>query len=187
MAPPNFPNGMTLHSIGYAALKYPSLPPELPIPIDYQIGALQRVGSSSQNQMIAQIASQYLTALLEYLSSDCPHLQDESSPQAYLPGAAQLPHRQPRRVRPGCKTPDSLPLRCREAAETGFRAENEGLRSHHLPSRMDLPTQPLRRGFRDPSPVRVHYPPLPQLHREPASAHGRIDPKTAGVEEEVQG
>jgi hypothetical protein len=43
MAADLYPQGMTLHSIGYAALKYPELPPGLPIPLGNQLGVLQRV------------------------------------------------------------------------------------------------------------------------------------------------
>lgn len=46
MATDLYPQGMTLHSIGYAALKYPELPPELPIPLGNQLGVLQRVSAS---------------------------------------------------------------------------------------------------------------------------------------------
>ena len=90
MAPPNFPNCITLHSIGYAALKYPDLAAELPVPLANQVGVLQRVPSSQMDHMIAQIASQYLTTLLEYQCSDDPHLHDRSSPQYWFSSAMCL-------------------------------------------------------------------------------------------------
>ncbi|KAE9978313.1 hypothetical protein BLS_000734 [Venturia inaequalis] len=91
MAPPNFPNGMSLHDIGFAALKYPALPPPpYNVPVGNMIGALQRVPSGAQNQMIAQIASQYLTALLDYETSDEPALHDQSLPQYYISSALSL-------------------------------------------------------------------------------------------------
>jgi hypothetical protein len=72
MAPPDFPQGMTLHTIGYAALKFPELAPELAVPLQNQVGALQRVRPDEQDQMIAQIASQYLDALMAYQTGDDP-------------------------------------------------------------------------------------------------------------------
>jgi len=84
MAPPSFPNGMTLHTIGFAALKYPALPPQLEVPLGNQVGVLQRLPPSTQNHAVAQIASQYLTALLEYQTSDEPALHDPSLPQYYF-------------------------------------------------------------------------------------------------------
>jgi hypothetical protein len=91
MAPPNlFTQGMTLHTIGYAALKYPDLAPELEIPIGNQMGVLQRVPTSDQNHILAQIASQYLPALLAYQTSDAPHLHDPADPQYYFSSALVL-------------------------------------------------------------------------------------------------
>lgn len=90
MAPPSFPQGMTLHSIGYAALKYPDVPPELGVPLNNQVGVLQRNGGDRQDHMIAQIGSQYLTALLEYQSSNDSYLHDPSSPQYYFSTAICL-------------------------------------------------------------------------------------------------
>lgn len=90
MTPPNFPQGMTLYSIGYAALKYPELPQPLEVPLTNQVGLLQRIPTSSQNHMIAQIASQYLPALIEYQCSDDPQLHDRSSPQFYFSSALCL-------------------------------------------------------------------------------------------------
>lgn len=90
MAPPNFPQGMTLHTIGYSALKYPDLPAELNVPLNNQVGVLQRVRTGDQNHMIAQIASQYLPALLDYQTSNEPHLLDPSSPQYYFSTAICL-------------------------------------------------------------------------------------------------
>jgi len=84
MAPPSFPNGMTLNTIGFAALKYPALPPQLEVPLGNQVGVLQRLPPSAQNHAVAQIASQYLTALLEYQTSDEPTLHDPSLPQYYF-------------------------------------------------------------------------------------------------------
>ncbi|KAH8651485.1 hypothetical protein BGZ60DRAFT_436535 [Tricladium varicosporioides] len=79
-----YPQGMTLHSIGYAALKYPELPPELPVPIGNQIGVLQRSPLSGQIRVMTQVASQYLPALLEYQYSDAPELHDPSNAQYYF-------------------------------------------------------------------------------------------------------
>ncbi|KAG0646305.1 hypothetical protein D0Z07_8113 [Hyphodiscus hymeniophilus] len=90
MAPPNFPQGMSLHSIGYVALKFPSLAPELPVPLGNQVGLLQRISGEKQAQMIAQISSQYLKALLDYQSSDDPILNDQSSPQYWFSTALCL-------------------------------------------------------------------------------------------------
>lgn len=84
MAPPSFPNGISLYSIGYAALKYPLLPPPTPIPLTNQIGALQHEPSASQNHQISQIASQYLPELLEYQTSPNELLSDPKSPQYYF-------------------------------------------------------------------------------------------------------
>jgi hypothetical protein len=90
MAPPNFPQGMTLHSIGYAALKFPALAPELQVPLGNQVGLLQRIRDGKQDHMIAQISSQYLTALLDYQASDDANLNDESSPQYWFSTALCL-------------------------------------------------------------------------------------------------
>jgi hypothetical protein len=85
MAPPTFPNGMTLYNIGFAALKYPALPPPpINVPLGNIVGALQHVPSAAQNHMIAQIASQYINALIEYQTSDEPTLHDPSLPQYYF-------------------------------------------------------------------------------------------------------
>ncbi|RDW74953.1 hypothetical protein BP6252_06095 [Coleophoma cylindrospora] len=90
MAPPSFPQGMTLRTIGYAALKYPDLAAELPVPLVNQIGALQRVGGEHQDHMIAQLGSQYLTALLEFQVSENALLHDPSSSQYYFSTALSL-------------------------------------------------------------------------------------------------
>ncbi|KAL3424240.1 pentatricopeptide repeat domain-containing protein [Phlyctema vagabunda] len=91
MAPPRFPQGMTLYTIGYSTLKYPALPPELPVPLCNQIGVLQRAPSEEeQNHGIAQLASQYLPALLEFQSSDDPQLNDEKSAQYWFSTALCL-------------------------------------------------------------------------------------------------
>jgi len=79
-----FPQGMTLHSIGYAALKYPELPPELPVPLGNQVGVLQRSPLPQQIRAMTQVASQYLPALLEYQYSDAPELHDPSNAQYYF-------------------------------------------------------------------------------------------------------
>ncbi len=85
MAPPDFPNGITLYSLGYATLKYPDLPAYPPVPVGNQIGMIQRVVSpSQQNHLVAQAASQYLTAVIEYQTSDAqtqPLLHDKTNPQ----------------------------------------------------------------------------------------------------------
>lgn len=91
MAPPDlYPQGISLRSIGYAALKYPDLLPELPIPVGNQIGVLQRVPTSEQNHMLAQIGSQYLPALVAYQTSDDPHLHDPNDIQYYFSSALCL-------------------------------------------------------------------------------------------------
>ncbi|KAF8866492.1 hypothetical protein BDZ45DRAFT_667761 [Acephala macrosclerotiorum] len=90
MAPPNFPNGMTLHSIGFAALRYPELPPSPPVPLNNQVGVLQHEAPGAQNHEVAQIASQYLNALIEYQTSDDTILNDTSSPQYYFSTAICL-------------------------------------------------------------------------------------------------
>ncbi len=92
MAPPTFPNGLTLYEIGFAALKYPSVPPppQRNIPLNNIVGALQHVPPASQHHMIAQIASQYLNALIEYQKSDAPILHDQSSSEYYMSNALLL-------------------------------------------------------------------------------------------------
>ncbi|RDL34350.1 Uncharacterized protein BP5553_07478 [Venustampulla echinocandica] len=91
MAPPTFPNGMSLHTIGFAALKYPALPPPpVNVPLSNQVGVLQHLPRTAQNHALAQIASQYLTALLEYQTSDDPTLHDPSLPQYYFSTAICL-------------------------------------------------------------------------------------------------
>ncbi len=91
MAPPNFPNGMSLYTIGFAALKYPALPPPpVNVPLGNQVGALQYQPPAAQNHQIAQIASQYLNALMEYQTSDEPTLHDPSLPQYYFSTAVCL-------------------------------------------------------------------------------------------------
>ncbi|KAH7330220.1 hypothetical protein BKA65DRAFT_508924 [Rhexocercosporidium sp. MPI-PUGE-AT-0058] len=90
MAPPNFPNGLDLYSIGYVALKYPELAPEVPVPLGNIVGALQHQPMSAQNHQVSQIASQYIDALIEYQVGDDPSLQDKSSPQYYLSNALLL-------------------------------------------------------------------------------------------------
>lgn len=91
MAPPTFPNGMSLYTIGFAALKYPALPPPpVNVPLTNQVGALQYSPRAAQNHMVAQIASQYLTVLLEYQTSDDPTLHDPSLPQYYFSTALCL-------------------------------------------------------------------------------------------------
>ena len=75
---------MFQHSIGYAALKYPELPPELPVPLGNQIGVLQRSPMSGQVRIMAQIASQYLPALLDYQYSDAVELHDPANSQYYF-------------------------------------------------------------------------------------------------------
>ena len=82
---------MTLHSIGYAALNYPDLPEELPVPLMNQLGALQHSPPKpTQARAMAQVASQYLPTLLEYLSSDAPVINDQSSAQYYCSAAYAL-------------------------------------------------------------------------------------------------
>jgi hypothetical protein len=91
MAPPTFPNGMSLYTIGFAALKYPALPPPpVNVPLTNQVGALQHQPRAAQNHMVAQIASQYLAALLEYQTSDDSALHDSSLPQYYFSTAICL-------------------------------------------------------------------------------------------------
>jgi hypothetical protein len=55
-----------------------------------RVGLLQHQPPAAQNHMIAQIASQYLTALLEYQTSDEPTLHDPSLPQYYFSTAICL-------------------------------------------------------------------------------------------------
>lgn len=81
MAPPNFPNGLNLYSIGYATLKYPELAPGIPVPLGNIIGALQHQPMSAQNHQVSQIASQYVDTLIAYQVGDDVSLQDKSSPQ----------------------------------------------------------------------------------------------------------
>ncbi|KAH8599250.1 hypothetical protein B0O99DRAFT_591116 [Bisporella sp. PMI_857] len=82
---------MTLHTIGYAALKYPDLPSELPISLGQQVGVLQRQPAvPTQCRMMAQIGSQYINSLLEYLYSDAPALKDTTSSQYYSSDAFML-------------------------------------------------------------------------------------------------
>lgn len=90
MASNLYPQSMSLHTIGYAALKYPELPPELPIPFGNQLGVMQRTPLSSQIRSMSQIASQYLPALLEYQYSDNPLLRDPKSSQYYCSDAFLL-------------------------------------------------------------------------------------------------
>lgn len=91
MAPPTFPNGLSLYSIGFAALKYPALPPPpVDVPLGNVVGVLQRLPTATLNQMVAQIASQYIAALLEYQTSDEPTLHDPSLPQYYFSTALCL-------------------------------------------------------------------------------------------------
>jgi MYND finger len=91
MAPPTFPNGMTLSNIGFAALKYPALPPApINVPLGNMVGALQYASPSAQNHMRAQIASQFLNALIEYQTSDEPTLHDPTLPQYYTSTAIVL-------------------------------------------------------------------------------------------------
>lgn len=91
MAPPTFPNGMSLYTIGFAALKYPALPPPpINVPLANQVGVLQRQPPAAQNHMVAQIASQYLPVLLEYQTSDASALHDPSLPQYYFSTAICL-------------------------------------------------------------------------------------------------
>lgn len=91
MAPPTFPNNMTLYTIGFAALKYPALPPPpVNVPLGNQLGVIQHQPQAAQNQAVAQIASQYLDALLEYQTSDDATLRDPSSPQYYFSTAICL-------------------------------------------------------------------------------------------------
>lgn len=89
MAPPSLPNGLTLYDVGFAALRYPELAP-IGVPLGNIVGAMQHVPPSQQNHMIAQIASQYLTALLEYQASEEPSLHDPSLPQYYFSTALCL-------------------------------------------------------------------------------------------------
>lgn len=77
-------------TIGYAALKYPDLPEELPIPLGNQLGVLQRTPLPVQIRLMTQVASQYLDALLEYQYSDAPHLSDPKSAQFYFSDALAL-------------------------------------------------------------------------------------------------
>ncbi|KAE9373752.1 hypothetical protein N431DRAFT_438918 [Stipitochalara longipes BDJ] len=85
MAPPTFPNGLSLYAIGFAALKYPALPPPpTDVPLGNIVGALQYTSPSAQHHIVAQIASQYLNALIEYQTSDEPTLHDPSLPQYYI-------------------------------------------------------------------------------------------------------
>ncbi|TVY68985.1 Protein CBFA2T3 [Lachnellula suecica] len=86
MAPPRFPNGMSLYTIGFAALRYPALPPP---PVDVPL-TNQMQEPEEQNHMIAQIASQYLESLLSYQTSNEPTLHDPSLPQYYFSTAICL-------------------------------------------------------------------------------------------------
>ncbi|PMD41235.1 hypothetical protein L207DRAFT_511150 [Hyaloscypha variabilis F] len=91
MAPPTFPNGLTLYTIGFAALRYPALPPPpINVPLGNIVGALQLVPPPAQNHMVAQIASQYVNALIEYQTSDEATLHDPSLPQYYMSTALIL-------------------------------------------------------------------------------------------------
>ncbi|CAG8955169.1 hypothetical protein HYFRA_00007185 [Hymenoscyphus fraxineus] len=91
MAPPEFPNGMTLHSIGYAALKYPKLADECPVPLGNQLGVLQQfLSPTDRSHAIDQISSQYLDAFLEYQTSDDPLLNDKNSSQYYFSAVSAL-------------------------------------------------------------------------------------------------
>jgi hypothetical protein len=91
MAPPTFPNGLTLYTIGFAALRYPALPPPpTNVPLGNIVGALQYVPSAAQHHVVAQIASQYLNALIAYQTSDDPTLHDPSLPQYYISTALIL-------------------------------------------------------------------------------------------------
>ena len=81
MAPPNFPNGLDLYSIGFVTLKYPELAPGTPVPLGNIVGALQHQPMSAQNHQVSQIASQYIDAFIAYQVSDEPCLKDKSSPQ----------------------------------------------------------------------------------------------------------
>lgn len=91
MAPPTFPNGMSLYTIGFAALKYPALPPPpVNVPLTNQVGALQHQPPTARNHMVAQIASQYLAVLLEYQTSEDSVLHDPSLPQYYFSTAICL-------------------------------------------------------------------------------------------------
>ncbi|CAG8975801.1 hypothetical protein HYALB_00008242 [Hymenoscyphus albidus] len=92
MAPPEFPNGMTLHSIGYAALKYPQLADECPVPLGNQLGVLQQfLSPTDRSNAIDQISSQYLDGtLLEYQTSDDPLLNDKNSSQYYFSAVSAL-------------------------------------------------------------------------------------------------
>ncbi|QDS71152.1 hypothetical protein FKW77_009987 [Venturia effusa] len=91
MAPPRLPNGMSLHDIGIAALKYPARPPPpYDVTMGTIMGSLQRIPPSAMAQVIAQIASQYLNALLDYQTSEEPTLHDRSLPQYYFSTALCL-------------------------------------------------------------------------------------------------
>jgi hypothetical protein len=91
MAPPNFPNGMSLDVIGFAALKYPALPPPpFNVPLGNIVGALQHQPPAAQSHQVAQIASRYLDSLIEYQLSDDPSLHDPSLPQYYFSSALCL-------------------------------------------------------------------------------------------------
>jgi hypothetical protein len=82
---------MTLYTLCFAALKYPALPPPpVNVPLGNQLGALQPQPPSAQNHQVAQIASQYLAALLEYQTGDDPTLHDPSLPQYYFSTALCL-------------------------------------------------------------------------------------------------
>merc|ERR1712000_71205 len=87
MAPPNFPNGLDLYSIGFVTLKYPELAPGIPVPLGNIVGALQHQPMSAQNHQVSQIASQYIDAFIAYQVSDEPCLKDKSSPQYYFSNA----------------------------------------------------------------------------------------------------
>lgn len=55
MAFPNFPQGMTLHSIGYAALKYPKLAEECRVPLNNQLGVVltRRIEATQSTRSLA--------------------------------------------------------------------------------------------------------------------------------------
>ncbi|KAL2067331.1 hypothetical protein VTL71DRAFT_1756 [Oculimacula yallundae] len=90
MAPPNFPNGLDLYTIGYVTLKYPELAPGIPVPLGNIVGAMQHQPMAAQTHQVSQIASQYLDALIAFETTDETTLHDKSSPQYYLSNAALL-------------------------------------------------------------------------------------------------
>jgi uncharacterized membrane protein len=70
MASNLYPQGITLHSLGYAALKYPNLPPELPVPLNNQLGVLARSPLSTQIRIMAQVSQAIVvTFTLSYFVS----------------------------------------------------------------------------------------------------------------------